>query len=117
MATREALGPPANDPIMLERSIQLFRHLKCQNPPIISDSIGIPRWLQENAKKVSRNLIHIEEDTVLEMIVNNIMVSFRIVNVRNFNFPKTEYQTLTFLRLGLISKIIGNFIVLRALFL
>ena len=32
----------ANDFIMLERSICLFRHLECQNLSIISDSIGIP---------------------------------------------------------------------------
>ena len=31
--------PFANDPIMLGRSIQLFRYLKCQNLSIISDSI------------------------------------------------------------------------------
>ena len=31
-----------NDPIMLGRLIWLFRHLECQNPSIISDSIGIP---------------------------------------------------------------------------
>ena len=40
-----------NDPMMLERSIWLFRQLECQNLSIISDSLGIYRQLQENAKK------------------------------------------------------------------
>ena len=41
----------ANDPILWGRSIGSFRHLECQNLSIISDSIGIPRWLQKKAKK------------------------------------------------------------------
>ena len=67
-ATREAVLLLANDPIMSGRSIQSFRHLECQNPSIILDSIGIPRWLWKMGKWVSRrswrsqNLIHIEED-------------------------------------------------------
>ena len=43
--------PLANDPIMSGRSIQLFRHLEHQNPFIISDSIGIYRWLQKKWEK------------------------------------------------------------------
>ena len=39
LATEEALALLANVPIMLERSIWSFRHLECQNPSIISDSI------------------------------------------------------------------------------
>ena len=37
-------GATLNDLIMSGRLIQLFKHLECQNPSIISDSIGIPRW-------------------------------------------------------------------------
>ena len=43
--------PSADDPIMSGRSIWLFRHFERQNLSFISDSIGIPRWLQENSKK------------------------------------------------------------------
>ena len=46
--------PLANDPIMLERSIQLFRHLEHQNPSIISESIGIPNGSKKMGKKVRR---------------------------------------------------------------
>ena len=42
MATREAVAPLANDPIMWEKLIGLFRHLECQDPSIISESIVIP---------------------------------------------------------------------------
>ena len=70
------MAPLANDPIMSGRSIQLFRHLECQNPSIISESIGIPNGSKKMGKKVrrnteerrrnggteERNLIHIEED-------------------------------------------------------
>ena len=55
MATREAVEPLANDPIIVGRSIQLFRHLGHQNPSIISDSIGICRWLRKSGKKVRRS--------------------------------------------------------------
>ena len=44
------MAPIENDPIMSERSIWLFKHLECQNPSIISDSIGIYRWLQKAGK-------------------------------------------------------------------
>ena len=44
------MAPLVNDPIMSERSIWMFRHLECQNLFIVSDSIGIPRWLQKNGK-------------------------------------------------------------------
>ena len=46
LATKEALALLANDPIMLGRSIFLFRHLECQNLSIISDSIGRARIVQ-----------------------------------------------------------------------
>ena len=39
--------PLANDPIMMGRSIWLLRHLECQNPSIISDSIGTARMVQQ----------------------------------------------------------------------
>ena len=51
LATKKAMVPHANDSIMLGRSIWLLRHLECQNLSIMSDSIGIPRWLPENGKK------------------------------------------------------------------
>ena len=58
---------------MSETSIRSFRHLECQNPSIISESIGIPNGSEKTGKKVrnggmeehggtERNLIHIEED-------------------------------------------------------
>ena len=40
-----------NEPIMSERLIWSFRHLECQNPSIISDSLGIPRWKQKTGEK------------------------------------------------------------------
>ena len=40
--TRGVVEPPANNLIMSATSIQSFRHLECQNPSIISESIGIP---------------------------------------------------------------------------
>ena len=53
----------------------MLRHLECQNPFIISDSIGIPNGGEKNGKmseeeerrrrRRSRNLIHIEEDWVV----------------------------------------------------
>ena len=44
LATRELLAKLANNPIMLGRLIQLFRHLEFKNPSIISDSIDKARW-------------------------------------------------------------------------
>ena len=43
--------PLANDPIMYRRSIWLFGHLQCQNPSIISESIGIPNGSKKMGKK------------------------------------------------------------------
>ena len=40
LATQEALGPLANVPIMLGRSIQSFRHLEHKNPSILSNYMG-----------------------------------------------------------------------------
>ena len=37
LATKEALAPLPNDPIMWGRLIWLFGHLECQNPSVISD--------------------------------------------------------------------------------
>ena len=51
LATKEALALLANDPIMSGRLIRSFRHLECQNPSIISDSIGIPNGGEKNDKK------------------------------------------------------------------
>ena len=39
--------PLANDPIMSRRLIQLFRHLECQNPSIISEDRGRARMVQQ----------------------------------------------------------------------
>ena len=47
LATMEAVALLANDPIMSGRSIRSFRHLQCQNPSIISDSIGRDRIEEE----------------------------------------------------------------------
>ena len=40
MATRDAIAPLTNDPIMLGRSIQSFRQLKHQNPSTGDDFIN-----------------------------------------------------------------------------
>ena len=68
LATKEALVPLPNDCIMQNRSLPSFRHLECQTPSIISDSIGIPngsekKWENEWGTE-ERNLIHIEEDSM-----------------------------------------------------
>ena len=42
-ATRELVVPLNNDPLMSGRLIWLLRHLKHQNPSIISDSIDSTR--------------------------------------------------------------------------
>ena len=78
--------PLAYDPTMSGRLIQLFRHLECQNPSIVSDSIGIPRWLPKMGKKVRsrsrRSLNHIEEDNEIFgyicEICHNIMCAILI---------------------------------------
>ena len=49
------MAPPANNLIMLGTSIRSFRHLECQNPSIISESIGIPNESKKMEKKVRRN--------------------------------------------------------------
>ena len=57
--------------------MQSFRHHECQNPSIISESIGIPNGSKKTGKKVrshggtrrnteEQNLIHIEEDSSLD---------------------------------------------------
>ena len=68
--------PLASDPFMWKRSIRSFRHLECQNPSIISESIGIPngskKWEkseEEEWRNGTKNLIHMEEDMQLECIV------------------------------------------------
>merc|ERR1712089_39683 len=53
--TRGVVAPPANNLIILGTSIQSFRHLECQNPSIISESIGIPNGSEKTGKKVRRN--------------------------------------------------------------
>ena len=63
------MAPLANNPFTSGRSIQLFRHLECQNPSIISESIDIPNESEKMGNKVrswntERNLIHIEEDSL-----------------------------------------------------
>ena len=46
----EAIEPLANYLFMSERLIWLFRHFECQNPSIISDSIGIPNGVDKSGK-------------------------------------------------------------------
>ena len=47
LATKEAVPPLTNDPILWGRSIQSFRHLENQNPSIMSDSIGRAKMAQQ----------------------------------------------------------------------
>ena len=60
------MAPLSNDPIMLDRSIWLFRHLEYQNPSIISDFIGRNRILQKKVSSTksrsTKNLNDIEGD-------------------------------------------------------
>ena len=49
--TRGIVAPPANNLIMSVTLIQSFRHLECQNPSIISESIGIPNGSKKQGKK------------------------------------------------------------------
>ena len=46
------MAPPANNLIMSGTLIQSFRHLECQNPSIISESIDIPNGSEKMGKKV-----------------------------------------------------------------
>merc|ERR1712208_241133 len=50
--TRGVVAPPANNLIMSATLIRSFRHLECQNPSIISESIGIPNGSKKMGKKV-----------------------------------------------------------------
>ena len=52
LATREAVVPFANDPIMSVIFISSFRHLEHQNLSIISDSIGRVRILQQFWRRI-----------------------------------------------------------------
>ena len=70
------MAPPANNLIMSATLIRSFRHLECQNPSIISESIGMPNGSKKTGKKVrngteEQNLIHIEED------LNNMSLKIR----------------------------------------
>ena len=47
LATKEALAPLTNVPIMSGRSIRSFRHLEHQNPSILSGDIGRARSVQQ----------------------------------------------------------------------
>ena len=47
LATREAVAPLANDPIMFRRSMRSSRHLEHQNQSIISEDIGRARMVQQ----------------------------------------------------------------------
>ena len=49
--TRGVVAPPGNNLIMSATSIRSFRHLECQNPSIISESIGIPNGSEKMGKK------------------------------------------------------------------
>ena len=51
LATKEVLAPLANDPIMLGRSIRLFRYPECQGPSIILDYIGNPNGSEKKWEK------------------------------------------------------------------
>ena len=47
LATKDAVAPLANNPIMSGSLIRLFRHLEHQNPSIISEDIGKARSMQQ----------------------------------------------------------------------
>ena len=51
LATTKVLALLTRDPIILGRSIWSFWHLECLNPSIISDSIGIHRWLRKMSEE------------------------------------------------------------------
>ena len=55
LTTREAVVPLANNPIMLRKLIQSFRHLEHQNLFIISNSISITIVQQFRKKEMDQN--------------------------------------------------------------
>ena len=54
--------PLANDPIMLGRSIWLFRHLEHQNLSIISEDIGRARMVQQFGRNGTERSTVVLED-------------------------------------------------------
>ena len=92
LATREVVVTLANDPIMSGRSIQSFGHLECQNPSIISESIGIPNGSKKNGKTwgTRRNLNHKEEDIFFTQcnfaIVFKLFYLLRAVYIQYINY-------------------------------
>ena len=65
LATREAVAPLANDPIMLGRSIWLFRHLKHKNLSFFSDYVGIPNRSKKNGKMSEKEEEEQERNRIL----------------------------------------------------
>ena len=82
LATKERLAPFANDPIMWKRSIQLFRHLECQNLSIISEDIGRARMVQQfrnggmEEERRSTVVLDYRILTVLWLYYNSIMTVY-----------------------------------------
>ena len=63
------MEPPANNIIMSGTSIRLFRHLECQNPSIISESIGIPNGSEKMGKKVRNTEEHVGESGKVDGVI------------------------------------------------
>ena len=66
LATKEALAPLTNDPIMQRRSIRSFRHIECQNLAIISDIMVNPiqilnKLIKRNSQEIKINYATIEK--------------------------------------------------------
>ena len=69
LATKEALTPLANVPIMSERSIQLIRHLEHHYPSIISGDIGRARSVQQFRNGGTERRNGMEEQNGIQLIV------------------------------------------------
>ena len=99
-------GSLANDPIMLERSIRLFRHLEHQNPSIISESIAGALMVQQFQR---RRRIGVSEYSWLRgcdrvKIFNGVDICCaKVEKLRSFELAK-RLRTRSFLRLILAFK-------------
>ena len=80
------MAPLANDPIMSERSMRSFRHLECQNPFIISDSIGRAMMVQQFWNRTERG-----RSTV---VLEHLIIQAEVRSSRDHSKDK-KYDLLT----------------------
>ena len=83
LATMEAVAPPENNLIMSGTSRRSFRHLKHQNPSIISEDIGRARMVQQFGNRTEEQSTVVLEDRMVHIQVSDIENVFPIINVYN----------------------------------